>query len=221
MIAYELDQKYIFPKLIASSFDSTFVEECQKDIVEYGRNQVYHGQNENDKILPPNAFDGGWCLGVNAMPASCDTCGDGRAEMPHLARVQEQIIRTCHESYGIYLNIGISVYCQWMNWTEPHGYAIGHVHGSTSQLTGAFFIDVPEDSGNLYFEDVDMEIMPTCGFQAEDVVDNEKMNVSTFYEHKPRNGECVIFHPMIRHRVGTNNSKLPRVSLAFDLRIGM
>jgi hypothetical protein len=63
--------------------------------------------------------------------------------------------------------------------------------------------------------------MPTCGFQAEDVVDNKKMNVNTFYEHKPRNGECVIFHPMIRHRVGTNNSKLPRVSLAFDLRIGM
>lgn len=219
MIAYELDQKWIFPKLIASSYDPTFVEECQKEIVEYGREQVFRGNNENGKILPSNAFDGGWCLGVNAQPPTCESCGDGRVQMPHLERVQEQIIRTCHESYGIYLGVTVSIYCQWMNWTQPEGYAIGHIHGSTSQLTGAYFIDIPEESGDLFFEDVDMEIQPTCGFQAEDVVDNAKMNVNTYYQHKPRNGECVIFHPMIRHRVGTNKSKLPRVSLAFDLHI--
>ena len=144
-------------------------EQKYEDIVEYGRNQIYKGQNENDKILPSNAFDGGWCLGVNYQPPTCEMCGDGREEMPFLERVREQIRQTCYHAYGIYEGLNISVYCQWMNWTEPHGYAISHIHGSTSMLTGAYFVDIPENS---------------------------------------------------RHRVGTNQSDKPRISLAFDLKIG-
>lgn len=217
---FEYGREWIFPKLVASSYDSTFVDECQKDIVEYGRNQVFGGQNENEKILPANAFDGGWCLGINYQPPECEGCGGGREEMPHLERVVEQIKTTCYESYGIYDGLPITIYSQWMNWTEPKGYAIGHIHGSTSMLTGAYFIDIPENSGDLFFEDVGMEIMPTCGYQDDEIAKNTENNVNTFYQHKPRNGECLIFHPMIRHRVGTNNSDKPRVSLAFDLRIG-
>ena len=73
---------------------------------------------------------------------------------------------------------------------------------------------------NVFFEDVGMEIMPTCGYQDDTTAKNTENNINTYYQHKPRNGECLFFHPMIRHRVGTNNSDLPRVSLAFDLRIG-
>ena len=216
----EYDRFHIFPRLVGRSYDPTFVEECQKDIVEYGRNQIYKGQNENDKILPSNAFDGGWCLGVNYQPPTCEMCGDGREEMPFLERVREQIRQTCYHAYGIYEGLNISVYCQWMNWTEPHGYAISHIHGSTSMLTGAYFVDIPENSGNLVFEDVGMEIMPTCVYQDYTLVKNTENNINTHYVYEPKAGECVIFHPMIRHRVGTNQSDKPRISLAFDLKIG-
>ena len=213
----EYDSFFVFPRIIGTSYDPTFVDECQKDIVEYGRAQVYSGQNENDKILPSNAFDGGWCLGINYQPPSCTMCGDGREEMPHLARVEEQIRQTCYNSYKILQGLTIEVYCKWMNWTEPKGYAISHIHGSTSQLTGAYFIDIPDNSGDLVFEDVGMEIMPTCGYQDDELITQNNMN--TYYQLKPKAGQCAIFHPMLRHRVGTNHSDKVRVSLAFDLRI--
>lgn len=76
--------------------------------------------------------------------------------------------------------------------------AHGHVEriGGPNRVAGVYFLDLPTDAGQFYFEDLALDIM------AEPCVE----------------GEAVLFHASIRHGVTAHQIEAPRITIAWSAR---
>lgn len=91
----------------------------------------------------------------------------------------------------------------WGNINPPHAANLGHVHEHA--LSGAYYLEVPPDSGRLAFLDPRIR---NRGEQGEDRV----FNIAT------APGGCVLFPAWLEHFVEPNRSDAERLSLAFNLK---
>ena len=94
----------------------------------------------------------------------------------------------------------------WVNVNEPRTF--NNVHNHTDCVfSGVFFVDVPKDSGNLYFVDPQTPLFehnPLSKF------------IQTKHYLEPKNGYVVLFPSWTLHAVEMNSSKYSRISIAFD-----
>jgi len=96
----------------------------------------------------------------------------------------------------------------WANCHEPGGYNLKHLHAHVV-LSGCFYLDVPEGSGDIVFSD------PRPGsVHAPIYGDNKFMASSVVYT--PKRGRLVIFPNYLEHHVEQNNSHSQRISIAMN-----
>jgi len=81
----------------------------------------------------------------------------------------------------------------WFNISPKNAYHRWHDHGQAVKQAGVFYIQIPENSGNIEFKE------------------NDKI-----YSIIPYEGLLLVF-PKIKHRVLPNNSDQDRISMSFNI----
>jgi uncharacterized protein (TIGR02466 family) len=98
----------------------------------------------------------------------------------------------------------------WININFRGNYNARHHHYQAA-LSGCIYIDVQENSGNIHFMRGGLQShYPFNGF-----------NSSLFHEYveyQPKNGRLLIFPAWLEHEVAPNNSDVPRISIAFNVK---
>ena len=91
------------------------------------------------------------------------------------------------------------------NWNKPHTHPQSH-------YSGVYYLDVPENSGNLTFirnNDYSLVKPDLKAFDHQDFLDH--FNVI------PKKNMMILFPSNVLHMVSPNMSDLPRISLAFNI----
>ncbi len=87
----------------------------------------------------------------------------------------------------------------WFNYMPPDSSTLIHSHDDyDEQLSGVYYVSVPENSGNLI------------------IYDRTENNDEEKIEIKPNAGEFIFFMPDIRHEVSRNNSDEYRLSIGIN-----
>lgn len=208
----DISSYHIFPKQVGVSYDDTF-SEIRDDIVEYCEKQIDGSGNGR-------TMDGGYCLPAygecppDPLQQDLTKAVTYRRDMPHLERIKDQILQTAVFGMNT-LAMDYVIRSMWLNHTSPKGYTMSHIHGNGCVLSGVYFIKIPDDSGLFYFEDESQEIIGLHRYHIEGHA--EKHNMHSYLSRIPREGECLVFHPLLRHRVGPNMSNENRITIGFDI----
>jgi len=96
----------------------------------------------------------------------------------------------------------------WVNLQDAGGFNHFHTHGE-SPLSGAFYLRVPEESGDIIFRD------PRLGINLAGMK-GDGANCFSVTSHTPRRGELVIFPGWLEHAVDVNMSPMARISIAIN-----
>ena len=98
----------------------------------------------------------------------------------------------------------------WLNVAKPGDYQEYHVH-PRSHFSAVYYIDVPENSGNLVMRshEADKDMFPLPA------VESTPASSRTFF-HVPQAGTALVFRSNLPHMVEQNKSEHPRISVAMN-----
>ena len=97
-----------------------------------------------------------------------------------------------------YKELGLSMDEFWFNIAAPGESTGWHDHKKGSELSGVYYLHVPDNSGDIHFRKKD---------------DDEIFE----WEIKSQTGKLILFDSSIEHSVPKNKSKENRISIAFNL----
>ena len=97
-----------------------------------------------------------------------------------------------------YKELGLPMDEFWFNIAAPGEFTGWHDHKERSELSGVYYLHVPDNSGDIYFRKKD---------------DDETFE----WEIKSQTGKLVLFDSNIEQSVPENKSKENRISIAFNL----
>ena len=104
----------------------------------------------------------------------------------------------------------------WFNVNRKNHFNYPHTHGG-STYSGIYYLSVPEDSGNLIFNNPD-SMIKNLTFYGEPMKTYNEFN-STQFNIIPKEKLLVLFPSHIEHYVEPNNGDKPRISIAFNINI--
>lgn len=105
----------------------------------------------------------------------------------------------------------------WININPPGAYNRSHIHPE-SEISGVWWLKIPENSGVLQFESpFEYTQNRLINSYRDDI--RESINMFENFYLQPKEGTIAIFPSDMRHFVDVNNSKEDRVSIAFNLDI--
>ena len=103
----------------------------------------------------------------------------------------------------------------WIIINEENDYNMSHIHPGVV-FSGVYYINAPENSGNLVFEN------PSAGYMQYDWSDEYKENFNRLnaetYIYTAITGRLLLFPSWLSHRVSTNLSNKTRIALSFNSR---
>ena len=104
----------------------------------------------------------------------------------------------------------------WFNVNRKHNYNHTHNHTGT-EFSGVYYLEVPENSGNLTFNNPN-KAANNILFYGRDFSDYNEFN--SLQSHvSPKKGLLVLFPSFLEHNVDMNLSDDPRISLSFNVQI--
>ena len=105
----------------------------------------------------------------------------------------------------------------WINVNQPTTYNVIHRHPN-SVLSGVYYIQTPNNSGNIFFENPHMfeSFLELNSYKEEEQ--------GFFHQHslkycKPEEGLLILFPSHLAHGVQLNNSKEDRISISFNTQL--
>ena len=99
----------------------------------------------------------------------------------------------------------------WVNLLKPGGHHAGHIHPH-SVLSGTLYIEAPQSSGAIRFEDPRLPMMMAAPVRREDAPEE----LRTFVAVDPRPGLLLMWESWLRHEVLAGNNKGDRLSVSFN-----
>ena len=99
----------------------------------------------------------------------------------------------------------------WVNQLKPGGHHTAHIHPH-SILSGALYVEAPEDSGPIRFEDPRLAMMMAAPVRREDAPEELRAFVSV----EPRPGLLLLWESWLRHEVLPGRAKADRLSISFN-----
>jgi len=127
------------------------------------------------------------------------------------------------EHYKFKNNIKLILSNFWINENNKHNYNRSHVHvginsktGLNINFSGIYYLEVPKNSGNLYFESNDI-VRYSYENLNSNVIDNSDFRQETFFI--PTKNKFIVFPAHLRHGVESNLSNKKRISVAFNFII--
>ena len=99
----------------------------------------------------------------------------------------------------------------WVNLLKPGGHHSAHIHPH-SILSGTFYVEAPEGSGPIRFEDPRLPMMMAAPVRHEDAPEE----LTPFVSLEPRPGLLLLWESWLRHEVLPGQAKADRLSISFN-----
>ena len=99
----------------------------------------------------------------------------------------------------------------WVNLLKPGAHHTSHLHPH-SILSGTLYVDVPEGSGSIRFEDPRSGLMMAAPPRRADARDE----LQPFATVVPRRGLLLLWESWLRHEVLPGTAKADRLSISFN-----
>ncbi len=99
----------------------------------------------------------------------------------------------------------------WVNLLKPDGHHTAHIHPH-SILSGTLYVEAPEGSGPIRFEDPRLAMMMAAPVRREDAPEELRAFVSV----EPRPGLLLLWESWLRHEVLPGEAKADRLSISFN-----
>lgn len=99
----------------------------------------------------------------------------------------------------------------WVNILKPGGTHSGHVHPH-SVVSGTIYVEVPDGSGGLRFEDPRLSMMMAAPTRTDDAPEH----LRSFVTIAPSVGTILLWESWLRHEVLPNGAKQDRISISFN-----
>jgi len=99
----------------------------------------------------------------------------------------------------------------WANLLKSGGHHSGHVHPN-SIISGTFYVEVPNGSGAIRFEDPRSPLMMAAPPREKDAPDE----LQPFVSIEPRPGLLLMWESWLRHEVLPGSGKGERLSISFN-----
>jgi len=108
----------------------------------------------------------------------------------------------------------------WINQNYKYNYNRSHLHlgitsptGFTINFSGVYYLEVPNDPGNIYFESNDIS---RCNQEILNISTNNHTDFRTEVSFTPKENDFIIFPSYLRHGVESSMSNKKRTSVAFN-----
>lgn len=105
----------------------------------------------------------------------------------------------------------LSLDALWINILGEGGHHSGHIHPG-SIISGTIYIDMPEGSGDIRFEDPRLAHMMAAPAQEDDTPNEQKR----FIYISPTAGDILMWESWLRHEVMPGRTAEPRISISFN-----
>ena len=99
----------------------------------------------------------------------------------------------------------------WVNLLKPGGHHSSHRHPH-SILSGTLYVEVPQGSGNIRFEDPRSGLMMAAPVRRDDAPED----LRPFASVTPRPGLLLLWESWLRHEVLPGTAKADRLSISFN-----
>lgn len=107
----------------------------------------------------------------------------------------------------------LSISNMWFNVNRENSFNIQHIH-PRSLLSGVFYLNVPEGSGDLVFHRNSMEDYILSNFNTSRL----SVNNTCIMKYKPVKHRLILFPAWLAHSVETSTTDEPRISIAFNIK---
>lgn len=99
----------------------------------------------------------------------------------------------------------------WVNLLKGGGHHGGHIHPH-SVLSGTLYVEAPDDSGPIRFEDPRLPLMMAAPPRAKDAPEH----LQPFVAVDPRPGLLLLWESWLRHEVLAGSGRGERLSISFN-----
>ena len=133
---------------------------------------------------------------------------------PAFAELQRELVRhaaTFAQELAFDLGRKPKLDSLWVNLLKPGGHHSAHIHPH-SILSGTLYVEVPNGSGNIRFEDPRLPMMMAAPVRREDAPED----LRPFVTVQPRPGMVLIWESWLRHEVQPGTAKADRLSISFN-----
>ena len=134
------------------------------------------------------------------LPGQCE-------QIDRLVELLDKETATCAKQVGL---PEVELYNIWLNINPPNSY--NHLHNHVgSVLSGVYYVDAPEHSGNIQFERSD-----GAEYHIPEYVEKETYYTSTRATYAAKTNALYIFPGWLKHSVQGNRSSSDRMSISFN-----
>ena len=153
---------------------------------------LQHISTNRDELRDPNENpDGAWVSKTNL-------------DFPDL---KETIFNMCNNLFGKNVT-NIMLTNMWANIIKRGEYHLIHTHNEHT-MSGAYYLQVPENSSQLYFRDP----RPQSNSWSQKFIDKGNMRFYT-----PEEGDLFLWPSFLDHGTTPHNNDEERIMISFDLR---
>lgn len=99
----------------------------------------------------------------------------------------------------------------WVNLLKAGGHHSAHIHPH-SILSGTLYVEVPNGSGAIRFEDPRLPMMMAAPVRSDDAPEE----LRPFVAVQPRSGSLLMWESWLRHEVLPGTAKADRLSISFN-----
>jgi uncharacterized protein (TIGR02466 family) len=100
----------------------------------------------------------------------------------------------------------------WVNLLKGAGHHAGHIHPN-SMISGTLYVEVPDNSGAIRFEDPRLGLMMAAPQRQPDAPEE----LQPFVTIQPRPGLLLLWESWLRHEVLPGSGRKERLSVSFNL----
>jgi len=128
---------------------------------------------------------------------------------PSMQELGQQIFNVCKT---IFPHIkGMKITQMWAAINFEHSYNVLHSHGTHYDLSGAYYLQVPEKSGRIALRDP----RPAA---INHYWSNTYIDKGEYHWKKPQESDLMLWPSFLDHFVEPSKSKDPRVMISFDIK---
>ena len=144
-------------------------------------------------------------------------CGGWQSEQERQGLITDKLYEIINETIQQSFNNKLVIAGSWVNINPTGSFNSKHLHPQCD-LSGVYYIQVPEKSGDIVFEHPQLHA-------AHGEVDSytpkikEGMGQHSVISITPSNGLLMVFPSYLSHGVLPNEAKEDRISISFNIRI--
>jgi len=133
---------------------------------------------------------------------------------PAFAELQRELVRhaaTFGQELAFELGRKPKLDSLWVNLLTAGGHHSAHIH-QHSILSGTLYVEVPNGSGAIRFEDPRLPMMMAAPVRSDDAPEE----LRPFVAVQPRSGSLLMWESWLRHEVLPGTAKADRLSISFN-----